>query len=119
MINGPLGAGLDPARPQGPNYITASACASSSHAIGLGFRCIRDNDADIVITGGSEATMTELAMAGFANMKAMSTRNDDPERASRPFDKNRDGFVMGEGAGMLVLEELEHAKARGPSSTPR
>ncbi len=98
---------------RGPNYITASACASASHALGLAFRSIRNNETDVVVSGGSEATITELAMAGFSNMKAMSTRNDDPTKASRPFDKNRDGFVMGEGAGMLVFEELEHAKARG------
>ena len=98
---------------RGPNFITASACASSSHAIGLALRSIRENESDVIITGGSEATITELAMAGFSNMKAMSKRNDDPEHASRPFDRDRDGFVMGEGAGMLVLEELERAKARG------
>ncbi len=97
---------------KGHNYITASACASSSHAIGLALHAIRDGMMDIVVTGGSESTITELAMAGFSNMKAMSTRNDDPEGASRPFDKNRDGFVMGEGAGILVFEELEHALAR-------
>jgi len=98
---------------RGHNYITASACASASHALGLAMHAIRSGLQDIVVTGGSESTVTELAMAGFANMKAMSTRNDEPERASRPFDKDRDGFVMGEGAGMLVFEELEHAKARG------
>ncbi len=98
---------------RGPNFITASACASASHAIGLAFRQVRDGGSDVFITGGSEATITELAMGGFSNMRAMSTRNDEPERASRPFDKDRDGFVMGEGAGMLVIEELEHAKARG------
>ena len=98
---------------RGANFITASACASSSHAIGLALRSIRDNEADVIITGGSEATITELAMAGFSNMRAMSTRNDDPEKALRPFDRDRDGFVMGEGAGMLVFEELERAKARG------
>ena len=98
---------------RGHNYITASACASSSHAIGLALHAIRDGHQDMVVTGGSESTITELAMAGFSNIKAMSRRNDEPERASRPFDKNRDGFVMGEGAGMLVFEELEHAKARG------
>ena len=95
------------------NYTTASACASSSHALGLAFRNIREGECDVVVAGGSEATITMLAMGGFSNMKAMSTRNDDPERACRPFDKDRDGFVMGEGAGMMVLEELEHAKARG------
>ncbi|MHC4953926.1 MAG: beta-ketoacyl-ACP synthase II [Planctomycetota bacterium] len=98
---------------RGHNYITASACASASHAIGLALNAIRQGDMDIIVTGGAESTITELAMAGFSNMKAMSTRNDDPERASRPFDKDRDGFVMGEGAGMLIFEELEHAKARG------
>jgi len=98
---------------RGPNYITASACASSSHAIGLAFRSIRDGDCDVCLTGGAEATITRLAMAGFSNMKAMSLRNDDPERASRPFDRDRDGFVMGEGAGMLLFEDLEHAKRRG------
>jgi 3-oxoacyl-[acyl-carrier-protein] synthase II len=98
---------------RGPSYITASACASSSHAIGLAFRSVRDGECDICVTGGAEATVTRLAMAGFSNMKAMSVRNDDPERASRPFDRDRDGFVMGEGAGMLVLEELEHARRRG------
>jgi 3-oxoacyl-[acyl-carrier-protein] synthase II len=98
---------------KGPSYITASACASSSHALGLAFQAIRDGMCDVVVTGGAEATITLLAMAGFSNMKAMSTRNHDPARASRPFDRDRDGFVMGEGAGMLVFEELEHARRRG------
>ena len=98
---------------QGPNYATVSACASSGHSVGLAFRSIRNGEADVMITGGSESTITPLAVAGFANMRAMSTRNDDPERASRPFDAHRDGFVLGEGAGMFILEELEHAKARG------
>jgi 3-oxoacyl-[acyl-carrier-protein] synthase II len=98
---------------RGVNYVTASACASSSHAMGLACHAVRDGHADVIVTGGSEATITELAMAGFSNMKAMSTRNEEPERASRPFDQERDGFVMGDGAGMLVFEELEHAKARG------
>lgn len=98
---------------RGPSYITASACASSSHALGLAFQAIRDGACDVVVTGGAEATITLLAMAGFSNMKAMSTRNDDPARASRPFDRDRDGFVMGEGAGMLVFEELQHARRRG------
>ncbi|MYC87329.1 MAG: beta-ketoacyl-ACP synthase II [Gemmatimonadales bacterium] len=98
---------------QGPNYATVSACASSGHSVGLAFRSIRNGEADVMITGGSESTVTPLAVAGFANMRAMSTRNDDPERASRPFDAHRDGFVLGEGAGMFILEELEHAKARG------
>ena len=98
---------------QGPNYATVSACASSGHSVGLAFRSIRNGEADVMITGGSESTITPLAVAGFANMRAMSTRNDDPKRASRPFDAHRDGFVLGEGAGMFILEELEHAKARG------
>lgn len=98
---------------QGPNYATVSACASSGHSVGLAFRSIRNGEADVMITGGSESTITPLAVAGFANMRAMSTRNDDPKRASRPFDAHRDGFVLGEGAGMFILEEMEHAKARG------
>jgi len=97
---------------QGPNYATVSACASSAHAIGLAFRSVRNGEADVMITGGTESTITPLCVAGFAAMKAMSTRNDEPERASRPFDAGRDGFVLGEGSGMLVLEELEHARSR-------
>ena len=98
---------------QGPNYATVSACASSAHAIGDAMRHIRHGDADIMIAGGAEATITPMTFAGFSSMKAMSTRNDEPERASRPFSADRDGFVMGEGAGALVLESLEHAEARG------
>jgi 3-oxoacyl-[acyl-carrier-protein] synthase II len=98
---------------QGPNYATVSACASSAHAIGDAARHIRHGDADMMIAGGAEATITPMTVAGFSAMKAMSTRNDDPKTASRPFDKHRDGFVMGEGAGALVLEALEHAEARG------
>ncbi|MFQ5888736.1 MAG: beta-ketoacyl-ACP synthase II [Gemmatimonadota bacterium] len=98
---------------RGPNYATVSACSSSAHAVGLAFRSIRTGEADVMIAGGTEATITPLCMAGFASMKALSTRNDAPERASRPFDKHRDGFVLGEGSGMLVLESLEHARARG------
>src|SRR5437764_6170095 len=98
---------------KGPNYATISACATSAHAIGDAFRTIQYGDADIVITGGSEATVTPMAIGGFANMKALSERNDAPETASRPFDKTRDGFVMGEGAGIRILEELEHALKRG------
>ena len=98
---------------QGPNYCTVSACASSAHALGESFRLIADGDADAMVAGGAEAAITGLAMAGFGNMKALSTRNDDPARASRPFDKDRDGFVMGEGAGICILESLEHARARG------
>ncbi len=98
---------------QGPNYCTVSACASSAHAIGESFRLIADGDADCMVAGGAEAAVTVLAMAGFGNMRALSTRNDDPASASRPFDKDRDGFVMGEGAGIVVLESLEHAQRRG------
>jgi len=98
---------------KGPNYATVSACATSAHAIGDAFRTIQYGDADIVITGGSEATVTPMAIGGFANMKALSERNDAPETASRPFDKTRDGFVMGEGAGVVILEDYEHAKRRG------
>src|ERR671925_2377486 len=98
---------------KGPNYATVSACATSAHAIGDAFRTIQYGDADIMITGGSEATVTPMAIGGFANMKALSERNDSPETASRPFDQTRDGFVLGEGAGVVVLEELEHAKKRG------
>ncbi|CAN5837684.1 beta-ketoacyl-ACP synthase II [soil metagenome] len=98
---------------RGPNYCTVSACASSAHAIGDAFRLIKHGDADVMIAGGTEAAVTAMSVGGFAAMKAMSTRNDEPERASRPFDAERDGFVLGEGAGMAVLEELEHARARG------
>ncbi len=98
---------------QGPNYSTVSACASSAHAVGDALRIIERGDADIIIAGGSEAAVTPLSMAGFSAMKAMSTRNDEPETASRPFDANRDGFVMGEGAGMLILEAREVAESRG------
>jgi len=98
---------------KGPNYATISACATSAHAIGDAFRTIQYGDADVMITGGSEATVTPMAIGGFANMKALSERNDSPETASRPFDATRDGFVMGEGGGIVILEELEHARARG------
>ena len=98
---------------KGPNYATISACATSAHAIGDAFRTIQYGDADVVITGGSEATVTPMAIGGFANMTALSRRNDSPETASRPFDATRDGFVMGEGSGVVILEELEHALARG------
>ncbi len=98
---------------QGPNYSIVSACASSTHAVGESLRILRSGEADIMLAGGSEAAITALGYAGFCSMKAMSTRNDEPERASRPFEKSRDGFVMGEGAGVLVLETLEHAQARG------
>lgn len=97
----------------GPSMTTVTACASSTNAIGEAFKCIQRGDAKMMITGGSEAAITPLAIAGFTSMKALSTRNDAPEKSSRPFDKDRDGFVMSEGGGMLILEELEHAKARG------
>ena len=90
-----------------------SACTSSANAIGEALRLLQHDDADIVITGGTEATITPMAIAGFSSMKAMSTRNDEPERASRPFDAERDGFVLGEGAGMVILEELDRARDRG------
>ena len=98
---------------KGPNYATVSACATSAHAIGDAFRTIQYGDADVMITGGAEATVTPMAVGGFANMKALSERNDSPATASRPFDATRDGFVMGEGGAVLILEELEHAKRRG------
>ena len=98
---------------KGPNYATTSACATSSHAISDAFILIQRGNADVMFTGGSEAAITPMGVGGFNAMKALSIRNDDPEKASRPFDQQRDGFVMGEGAGMLVLEELEHARKRG------
>jgi 3-oxoacyl-[acyl-carrier-protein] synthase II len=98
---------------KGPNSAAVTACASSSHAIGDAFKIIQRGDAEVMIAGGSEATITPLAVAAFSTMKATSTRNDEPERASRPFDKDRDGFVMGEGAGVVVLESLEHSRKRG------
>lgn len=98
---------------KGPNSATATACSSGAHAIGDSFKIIQRGDAVAMICGGSEGAITPMSVGGFAAMHALSTRNDDPQRASRPFDKDRDGFVIGEGAGVLVLEELEHAKARG------
>jgi 3-oxoacyl-[acyl-carrier-protein] synthase II len=98
---------------QGPNYCTVSACASSGHALGDAFRLIRSGEADVMVAGGSEAAITPLAIASFANMKALSARNDDPATASRPFDKDRDGFVMGDGAATVILEDWDRAKARG------
>jgi 3-oxoacyl-[acyl-carrier-protein] synthase II len=98
---------------RGPNFATCSACATSNHAIGEAWRTIKMGDAKIMFAGGAEATVVPIGIGGFCAMKAMSTRNHDPKHASRPFDKERDGFVMGEGAGVIVLEDLEHAKARG------
>lgn len=98
---------------KGPNYATTSACATSSHAIADALMLIQRGDADVVFAGGSEAGICPMGIGGFNAMKAMSTRNDEPEKASRPFDAKRDGFVMGEGGGILILEELEHAKKRG------
>ncbi len=97
---------------KGPNFSPVSACASGAHAIGEALRLLQAGDADAVLAGGSEATITPMAVAGFGNMRALSTRNDDPQRASRPFDKGRDGFVIGEGAGLIVLETEEHARRR-------
>src|ERR1700729_226722 len=98
---------------RGPNEATATACTSSAHSIGDAFRIIQRGDADAMIAGGTEAAITPMGVGGFAAMKALSTRNEDPEPACRPFDKDRDGFVVGEGAGILIMEELEFAKARG------
>ena len=98
---------------KGPNSATCTACSASAHAIGDAYEIIRRGDADVMIAGGSEAAITPMGVGGFGAMRALSTRNDEPQKASRPFDKDRDGFVIGEGAGVVVLEELEHAKARG------
>jgi 3-oxoacyl-[acyl-carrier-protein] synthase II len=98
---------------RGPNLCIVTACATSNNAIGESWRIIKSGDADIFLAGGSEASIVEIGLAGFGAMKALSTRNDEPERASRPWDRDRDGFVMSEGAGIVVVEELEHAKARG------
>ncbi|MDH4132687.1 MAG: beta-ketoacyl-ACP synthase II, partial [Gemmatimonadota bacterium] len=98
---------------RGPNFATVSACASAAHAIGESFNLIRHGHAEAMVTGGTEAAITGLTVAAFDNMRALSRRNDAPERASRPFDKERDGFVLGDGAGMVVLESLEHAQRRG------
>ncbi|HEV7591483.1 MAG TPA: beta-ketoacyl-ACP synthase II [Longimicrobium sp.] len=98
---------------KGPNYCTVSACASSAHAVGNAYRAIKYGEADLMVAGGTEATVSPQTIAGFAAMTALSERNDSPETASRPFDATRDGFVLGEGAGVMVLEELEHARARG------
>jgi 3-oxoacyl-[acyl-carrier-protein] synthase II len=98
---------------RGPNYATCSACATANHALGEAWRTIKMGDAKVMLAGGAEATIVPIGIGGFCAMRAMSTRNEEPKRASRPFDKERDGFVMGEGSGVLVLEDLEHAKARG------
>jgi 3-oxoacyl-[acyl-carrier-protein] synthase II len=100
---------------KGPNEATATACTTSAHSIGDSFRIIQHRDADVMIAGGSEAAITPMGVGGFAAMRALSTRNDEPEKASRPWDRDRDGFIIGEGAGILILEELEHARARGAS----
>ncbi len=98
---------------KGPNEATATACTTSAHSIGDSYRIIQHNDADVMIAGGAEAAITPMGVGGFAAMRALSTRNDDPEKASRPWDQARDGFVIGEGAGIMILEELEHARKRG------
>ena len=98
---------------KGPNEATATACTTSAHSIGDSFRIIQHNDADVMIAGGAEAAITPMGVGGFAAMRALSTRNDEPEKASRPWDRDRDGFVIGEGAGILILEELEFARRRG------
>ena len=110
-----MSAGLVSMRHQfrGPNYATVSACASSAHAIADAFRVIQRGEADVMVTGGTEAAITPTSIAGFCKAKAMTVQNEEPEKASRPFDKTRDGFVMGEGSGMLILEEYDHAVARG------
>ena len=98
---------------KGPNFTTVSACTSSANALGEALRLLQHDDADVIIAGGAESTITQMSMAGFCSLKAMSTRNDEPQKASRPFDRDRDGFVMGEGAAVVVLEREEHARKRG------
>ncbi len=113
MINAPSGQVAIQLGLRGPNFCVSSACATANHAIGLAFQQIRWGVADVLFAGGSEAALTPVGLAGFCSARALSKRNDDPQRASRPFDKDRDGFVFSEGAGLMVVEELEHAKARG------
>src|ERR1044072_1028847 len=98
---------------RGPNFCIVTACATSNTSIGESWRIIKFGDADIFLAGGAEASIVEIGLAGFSAMKALSTHNAEPERASRPFDRDRDGFVMSEGAGVVIVEELKHAKARG------
>jgi 3-oxoacyl-[acyl-carrier-protein] synthase II len=97
---------------RGPNFCTVSACASGAHAIGEALRMLRAGDADVIVAGGAESTITPMSVAGFSNLRALSQRNDDPVRASRPFDQDRDGFVIGEGAGVMILETEDHARRR-------
>lgn len=115
MAIGNLAAGVTAITfgPKGPNFSVVSACATGGHSIGEAWEMIRRDDADVMLAGGSEATMHESLVGGFAAMRALSTRNDEPERASRPFDRHRDGFVIGEGCGVVVLESLDHARTRG------
>jgi 3-oxoacyl-[acyl-carrier-protein] synthase II len=115
MFIGDIAAGVVSMRfgAKGPNFATQSACATSAHAIGEAFRHVQYGDADVMICGGSEAAVSPMAMGGFANMQALSERNDSPETASRPFDSTRDGFVLGEGSGIIIIEEIEHARKRG------
>ncbi|MCK4307480.1 beta-ketoacyl-ACP synthase II [candidate division WOR-3 bacterium] len=113
IINSASGEIAIRTKAKGPNFGVVSACASGGHAIGTAYKFIKYGDADIMITGGCEAGITPLSIAGFANMRALSTRNEDPEHASRPFDRERDGFIVGEGAGIIILEEENHAKMRG------
>jgi len=115
MFIGDIAAGVVSMRfrAKGPNFSVQSACATSGHAIGESFRLIQYGDADIMIAGGTEASITPMSIGGFINMQALSERNESPETASRPFDATRDGFVMGEGSGVVILEELEHARRRG------
>ncbi|OGV64570.1 MAG: beta-ketoacyl-[acyl-carrier-protein] synthase II [Lentisphaerae bacterium RIFOXYC12_FULL_60_16] len=113
IVNIPAGLIAIEYNMQGPNFAVVSACASSAHAVGDALRLIQRGDADVIVTGGAEAAVCSLGIAGFCAMRALSTRNDDPQKASRPFDRDRDGFVMGEGAAVVMIEEYEHARQRG------